>query len=294
MSSTDFIHQRLKKDKKWVIGFETRPESKELFFTQEEHTHLSYNIQDNLHYFGTAADNDSISKQVCLFHPYHPDLNCVPKTVGFPETPIAFECPSQYSENLPIEIKHLLSEHKVAPDKIHIRMFIQNMPWHRGVALLMRPQHCVFNPTTEEAKNNFITGKFNGSCICRMGIFNSGETITIDNTPPNTLSNVMGFTSHPSGSGYTLCSPSNGIIHGINYDKTYSFYNVVVTGASITADSEWYISPMCLLNWEDFQRIISVILCGDINSVEDIVKILHIEKFTIGAMLARLLNIQLS
>ena len=126
MSSNDFIHQLLTRNKKYPVGFEECLETKENLFITQEHTHLNLNIEDNLHYHGTAAYNDSISNQVALFHPYHPDLHCLDKTMGFPSTPISFECPIDFKSNLPVEIKELLSEHKAS--KINIRPFLQNMP----------------------------------------------------------------------------------------------------------------------------------------------------------------------
>lgn len=288
MSTTaDFIRQVLKKDKKIVIGWENYPES------NEEHIHMSLNIEDNLHYFATAAVNASISKQVCIFHPYHPDLNCLPHTVGFPETPIAMELPSWCVSNLPMPIKQLLTEHKTASSKIHIRPFVQNMPWQSGVSLLIRPHYAIFCPTSGEEKVSFKNGTFNGGKQCRMGIFSKENIITIDQTAINTLTPAMGFTSHPSGTGYTLASPSNGTIQGIDYTKSYSFYSVTVTGATITEESEWFISPTNLLNQENFQRILTITACEDIKTLEDLITILHKENFAMASMLAELLSIEL-
>src|SRR5258706_5354111 len=141
MSISDFIHQPLIKKKKYPVGFEERPESKEKYFITEEHTLLSCNIEENLHCFGTSSDNDSISVQVGLFHPYHPDLDCLDRTLGFPETPIAFECPVECVNNLPSEIKQLLTSQHAT--KIYIRPFFQNLPWQSNVTLLIRPHHAI-------------------------------------------------------------------------------------------------------------------------------------------------------
>jgi hypothetical protein len=290
MSLSDFIHQPLKREKKYPIGFETKSEENHLVVG--EHTHLSLNIEPNYHYFGTAADSDSISTQVCLFHPYHPDLNCLDRTLGFPETPISFECPIECVNNLPREIGELLSEHKAT--KIFIRPFFQNMPWKPGIALLIRPNHVLFNPSTLEEKVSFMSGRYNGSKQCKMAILSEEKSIIIDRFPPNLFSPAMGFVSHPSGSGYTLCSPGmHGVISGINYEKTVCFYNIVVTttNGAITPDSEWYISPTCLLNVEDFERILRITSDTSIRTIFDLVRVLYKENFSLANILMQLLRI---
>ena len=278
MSSHDFINQTLKKSKKNTVGFVEKD------YVEEEHTHMSINMEDNYHYFGTAAYNDSISTQVGLFHPYHPSEDCLDKTMGFPSTPISFECPLEYKANLPVAIKELLCEHKAS--KICIRPFFQNMPWMKGT-LLIRPQHILLSPHTEESKEQFKNGTFNGLCECKVGIFSTDNTITIDTTPPNTLTSTMCFTSHPSGSGYTLCSPGGyGVINGIDYNKTCTFYSVIVT------NNEWFVTPVCLLNTQDFQTILKITSCEEIKTLLDLIAILDKEKFTMASILKELLAIK--
>lgn len=272
MSITDFINQPLIKKKKYPVGFEGDR------FTTQENIHVSLNIEENLHYFGTAADTDSISMQVGLFHPYHPEENCLPCTMGFPQTPIVFECPSECTNNLPIQIKQLLEEYKVPLNKIHIRPFFQNMPWSKG-DLLIRPHHIIFKSDTVEVKERFKNGSFSGSAGCRMAIYSCDNKIIIDRTPPESLTPVMHFTSHPSGSGYTLCSPSGyGIIHGVDYTKTCSLYSLIVTINSRNTMDEWYISPVCLLNAQDFQRILKITSDDNIVTLLDVVNALNKEK----------------
>jgi hypothetical protein len=354
MALADFIKYNLIKTIKNPVGFDE----------QVQYTHLSLNLKPDYHYFGTAAYNDSISMQVPLFHPYNPGESCLPGTVGLPSTPIALECPVECKENLPLNIKNLLQEHKAT--KIHIRPFIQNMPWDNNLPLLIRPNHLLLYPTTPEQKLQFINGSYSGACHCRVAIFppreekqttegifslkanikdegkfkiplsfviegiqhdvpvnntenkvnnsqinNTNVNNTVENKQVNnpilpkfevtlvgtavgTLSPVLNFTSHASGTGYTLCSPSNGAMTGINYSTTTTFYVVIVTSpnGSITPDSEWYISPVSLLNVTDFDKLLQLTGSVNINTVFDLIIGLEREGFALGKDLAILLGVK--
>jgi hypothetical protein len=216
--------------------------------------------------------------------------------MGFPSTPISFSCPIEVITNLPLSIKELLTAFNAS--KVYIRPFFQNMPWKVNMPLLIRPHHILFKVNTPELKQQFITGTFTASIQCKVGIFSSECKVSIDTTPPNTLSTPLTFTSHPSGSGvgynYTLCSPGGiGVISNIDYTNTYNFYTIVVTtfNGNITPDSEWYICPTCLLNVEDFKRILSITANTSIKTIYDLINVLQVEKFSIATMLAELFKL---
>lgn len=220
-----------------------------------DYTRMHNGLPLTLHYRGIPIPRAPI------FHPYSMTDSAVKENgplgpiTGVPATTITLQIAKEFFDFLPLDLKNTLTKLKVDKNKLDMFFVTQNIPWTvKQDDFLIRPHYWVHGlPTFDKA---ITAGVFNQSAKCQVGIYSKKPTIQIDKTiniisPVPILANSHAFDSKKASE--VVCSPCSvkivkgngaGLLSGIQFNGTQSFYSVVTTGdGRVAVTLHWLVSP---------------------------------------------------
>jgi len=229
-----------------VANFTEVPFRREENCRPYEYTRLCHQVSLTTHYGGGIP-----MPRTPFFHPYNPNGEKEENEVnfgGYPGAVITVRLPRDAFQYLPVSIKTVIQNEQLNLGNIDLFFVAQNMPW-RNETLLLRAHYWLHgDPSLDEA---IMNGTFSMDTPVRVGIFTpTSEEITCDNAKDILGANPISNSSHPGNSAQnnalvTIASPPGvGVLKGINFERTDSFYSVVKTASGHAAITlHWMLNP---------------------------------------------------